>query len=237
MQQSLLYIPKVKGANSIRQFRPITLINNNAKFPAKGFASRLSPVAHRVISPFQSSFIKGRYILDGILSIHEIMHEQHDKNTKAVILKLDFEKAYDSVSWVFLRDVLLAKGFDGVYVQCLMHLVGGGDTAVTVNGRVGPYFANGRGLRQGDPTFPLLFNFVAGDFPCILNRAAAAGHITLVISDLIPLAHLQYTDDTIILVENNDACLANLKFILLCFEALSGLKINFSKSEVRVTGA
>ena len=49
------------------------------------------------------------------------------------------------------------------------------------------------------------------------------------------ITHLQYTNDMIILVELNDACLANLKFILLCFEALSGLKINFSKSEVTVT--
>ena len=57
-------------------------------------------------------------------------------------------------------------------------------------------------------------------------------------SNLIPhgLTHLQYADDTIILVELNEACLAHLKFILLCFEAMSGLKINFAKSEVVVTG-
>lgn len=60
-----------------------------------------------------------------------------------------------------------------------------------------------------------------------------------VISHLIPagISDLQYADDTIILLENNDRCIANLKFLLLCFEALSGLKINFSKIEVFVTGA
>ena len=96
-------IPKVKGADVISQFRPIALINNFAKFPSKGFANRLSPVAHRVISPFQSAFIKGRFILDGILSLHEIVHDLHARKAKAVILKLDFEKAYDSVSWPFLK--------------------------------------------------------------------------------------------------------------------------------------
>nr|XP_020153511.1 uncharacterized protein LOC109738821 [Aegilops tauschii subsp. strangulata] len=50
------------------------------------------------------------------------------------------------------------------------------------------------------------------------------------------MTHLQYVDDTIIMVELNDAFLAQLKFILLCFEAMSGLKINFAKSEVIVTG-
>lgn len=52
-------IPKMKGADSIRQFRPIALINNLAEFPSKAFSSRVSPVAHRVIAPTQSVFIKG----------------------------------------------------------------------------------------------------------------------------------------------------------------------------------
>ena len=109
----LTLIPKVKGADLISQFRPIALINNFAKIPAKGMDTRVSPIAHRVISPFQSAFIKGRFILDGVLCLHEIIHDLRCKNTKAVVLKLDFEKAYDSVSWSFLCQVLLAKGFDG----------------------------------------------------------------------------------------------------------------------------
>lgn len=120
-----------------------------------------------------------------------------------------------------------------------MNLVTGGHTAVVVYGVVGPYFANGRGLRQGDPISPLLFNFVADALSCILSRAADAGHIKVVASHLIPsgISHLQYADDTIIIVELYDLCLANLKFILLCFEALSGLEINFHKSEVILMGA
>lgn len=45
-------IPKVKGADIISQFRPIALINNFAKFPSQGFATRLSPVTHRALSPY-----------------------------------------------------------------------------------------------------------------------------------------------------------------------------------------
>ena len=119
-----------------------------------------------------------------------------------------------------------------------MQLVTGGHTAVAVNGQTSNFFANGRGLRQGDPASPLLFNFVVDALSRILARAAAAGHISPVSSHLIPngISHLQYADDTIILVELNDHSITNLKFILLCFEALSGLKINFSKSEAIVTG-
>ena len=144
----LTLIPKVKGADLITQFRPIALINNFAKFPAKGLATGLSPIAHRVISPFQSAFIKGRFILDGVLYLHEIVHDLRTQGTKVVVLKLDFEKAYDSVSWHFLRQVLLAKGFDGAVVHRLMQLVTGGHTAVSVNGQVSNFFCYWQGSQE-----------------------------------------------------------------------------------------
>src|SRR4051812_32625813 len=101
--------------------------------------------------PWMSAFIKGRFILDGILSLHEILHDIKRRKCKAIVLKLDFEKAYDCVSWPFLRFVLLAKGFDGACVHRIMQLVFGGHTAVDVNVSMGQFFPNGRGLRQGDP--------------------------------------------------------------------------------------
>ena len=131
----------------------------------------------------------------------------------------------------FLRQVLLAKGFEGAYVHRVMQLVSGGHTAVSVNGQVSNFFANGQGLRQGDPASSIMFNFVADALSCILSRAASHGHISPVISHLIleGVTHLQYADDTIIMVELNDSRIAHLKFILLCFEGLSGLKIKLPR--------
>lgn len=126
----LTLIPKVKGADNIRLFRPIALINNLFKFTPKAFATKFSPVAHRIISRSQSAFIKGRVILDGILTLHEIIHDLNARGTKAVIPKLDFEKAYDCVRWSFLQDVLLAKVFDQAYVHRIMQFVEGGHTAI-----------------------------------------------------------------------------------------------------------
>jgi hypothetical protein len=71
----LSLIPKVPGADNIKQFRPIALINVIFKLVAKAYAMRLSPVAHRVISLSQTAFIKGRLIHDGPLALHEIVHE------------------------------------------------------------------------------------------------------------------------------------------------------------------
>ena len=120
-----------------------------------------------------------------------------------------------------------------------MQLVTGGQTAISINGEVGPYFRNKRGVRQGDPSSPLLFNFMADSLARMLDLASAAGHIHGVVPHLIEggVAHLQYADDTIILVQNVEEELINLKLILLCFEIISGLKINFLKSEVIVLGA
>jgi hypothetical protein len=142
----LTLIPKVAGAVDIKQFRPIALINMIFKIVSKAYAIRLSPVAHRIISPAQTAFIKGRFIQDGPLALHEIIHELKTKKLPAVLLKLDFEKAYDRVSWEFLREVLIRKGFEPALVQRIMQLVSGGQTAITINGEVGPYFRNKRGV-------------------------------------------------------------------------------------------
>jgi hypothetical protein len=143
------------------------------------------------------------------------------------------------VSWAFLRDVLSRKGFKGGNVHRLMQLVTGAQTAIAINGEIGPFFRNKRGVRQGDPISPLLFNFMADALSAMIDAASNAGHIKGVVSHLVQggVTHLQYADDTILLLELDDNSLINLKFILIAFEILSGLKINFLKSEVIVMGA
>jgi hypothetical protein len=93
-------------------------------------------------------------------------------------------------------------------------------------------------VRQGDPLSPILFDFMVDSLAAIINKARAAGHVKGLVPHLIPggVTQLQYTDDTMILVEPTGVVIANLKTLLLCFENMSGLKINFDKSEVVVMG-
>jgi hypothetical protein len=91
-------IPKVKGAEDIKQFRPIALINVIFKFIAKAYAIRLAPIAHRMVDRSQTAFIKGRCLHEGVLALHEIVHELREKRLGGLFLKLDFEKAYDRVN-------------------------------------------------------------------------------------------------------------------------------------------
>ena len=89
----LSLIPKIPGADQISQFRPIALINVVFKIISKAFASRLDPIANRIISPTQTAFLKGRCILDGALALLEIVHELKSKKMGGFLLKLDFEKS------------------------------------------------------------------------------------------------------------------------------------------------
>jgi hypothetical protein len=102
-------IPKIKEANTIKQYRPICLLNVDYKWFSKVFTLRLTPFADKVISENQTAFIPGRYILEGVIILHETLHELRVKKMQGVILKLDFEKAYDKVRWSFMIEVLRKK--------------------------------------------------------------------------------------------------------------------------------
>jgi hypothetical protein len=68
-------------------------------------------VADHVFRPSQTAFMQGRNILDGVVVLHETVHELHRKKLNGIILKIHFEKAYDKVKWSFLQQTLRMKGF------------------------------------------------------------------------------------------------------------------------------
>jgi hypothetical protein len=233
----LTLIPKVKGAVNIKQYRPICLLNVVYKIITKTLTLRLNKIASKIISPNQTAFIPGRYILEGVV-IHEVLHEMSRKKQSDIILKLDFEKVYDKVSWHFLQGVMRNKGFCERWIDWTLKAVSGGRVAINLNGELGHYFRSYKGLRQGDPLSPLLFNIVADGLSAILNRAAERGVLQGVTPHLVDggLTHLQYADDTVLFLENTQQNISNLKFLLCCFEEASGMKINYNKSEVFTIG-
>lgn len=76
----------------------------------KVLSNRMVLVVDKVISKNQSGFIKERYILEGVVVLHEVLHELGVSKRKGLILKIDFEKAYDRVRWQFLREIMVGKG-------------------------------------------------------------------------------------------------------------------------------
>jgi hypothetical protein len=101
----ITFIPNIVGATDTHQFRPITVINVIQRIFSKVCALRLALVMERLTHPSQFAFLKGRYIHDGILALHESIHEVKVRRLKGVFLNLDFQKAYDHLDWAFVGDI------------------------------------------------------------------------------------------------------------------------------------
>jgi hypothetical protein len=93
-------------ATHIKQFCPICLLNVSFKIFIKVTVNRMTGIVTKLIIPSQTTFILGRNIMEGVVMLHETIHEIHRKKMSDVILKLDFEKVYDKVNWKFLQETL-----------------------------------------------------------------------------------------------------------------------------------
>lgn len=193
-------IPKVKEANRIQQYRPICLLNVSFKIFTKNATNRINSVVDRIVRPSQTAFMRGRNILDGLVVLHETIHELHRKKHSGIILKIDFEKAYDKVKWPFLLQTLRMKGFSPKWISWIESIISGGSVAIKVNDDVGRFFQTKKDLRQGDPLSPILFNLIADMLAIMIQRAQLAGQIDGIVPHLIDggLSILQYADDTIL---------------------------------------
>jgi hypothetical protein len=136
----VILLPKVNQAERIQQFRPICLLNISFKIFTKVATIRLNTVADHVVRPSQTAFMQGRNILDGVVILHEAVHELHTKKLNGVILKLDFEKAYDKVKRSFLQQTLRMKGFSPDWRTLINDFVSGGSVAIRVNDDIGRSF-------------------------------------------------------------------------------------------------
>jgi hypothetical protein len=76
---TIILLPKCKEATIIQQYRPICLLNVSFKIFTKVATNRIMSVAQKVINPTQTAFIPGRNIMEGIVILHETMHEMHRK--------------------------------------------------------------------------------------------------------------------------------------------------------------
>jgi hypothetical protein len=79
------------------------LLNVSFKIFTKVATNRILIIAEKIIRPTQTTLMLGRHILEGVVILHEIIHELYRKKLDGVLLKLDFEKAYDKVKWSFLQ--------------------------------------------------------------------------------------------------------------------------------------
>ena len=102
----VVLIPKKSDAKGVKDFRPISLTHSVAKLISKLMANRLAGSLDQSVSRAQSAFIKKRSIHDNFLYTQNVIKELHRAKYPALFLKLDIAKAFDSVRWDYLLEVL-----------------------------------------------------------------------------------------------------------------------------------
>src|SRR4051812_26823916 len=132
-----------------------------------------------------------------------------------------------------MKKLLETRGFGCKWLSWIHNITHGGSIGVKLNNTESGFFTTGKGLRQGDPLSPLLFNIVVDALTSILAKAADHQLISGLCTEVCPggIICLQYADDTILFLQNNIEKSQNLKSVLHCFEQVSGMRINYSKSE------
>jgi hypothetical protein len=121
-------IPKRLDAEQIKDFRPISLVHSFAKLITKILANRLAGRLDSMVSPNQSAFIKKRFIQDNYMLVQQTVRFLNSQKQLRILLKLDITKAFDSVSWGFLMEVLHKHGFGSHWCDVLCGLLSSSST-------------------------------------------------------------------------------------------------------------
>ncbi|CEP18787.1 hypothetical protein [Parasitella parasitica] len=171
LESCIVLLPK-KGPRELLQN---WLINTDAKVFTRILSSRMIDQASTLINPFQTGFVRDRFIADNGLLMKLVMEHARNTGSSSIGLLLDQEKAYDRVHPVYLRAVLLRFGFPVALVDCISHLFFDTHLVVNVNGFLSPRVPQLRGLKQGDPISPILFNLA---FEPLLRKILQDPHLS-----------------------------------------------------------
>ncbi|GJR82179.1 RNA-directed DNA polymerase, eukaryota, reverse transcriptase zinc-binding domain protein [Tanacetum coccineum] len=217
----------------VKDFRPISLIGSLYKIIAKILANRLVTVLGNIVNDMQSAFIKDRKILDGPFILNEIFQWCKLKKKHSFILKIDFEKAYDSVHWDYLDDVLRKFGFGEKWCGWIQECLRSSWGLVLVNGSPTEEFQFFKGLKQGDPLSPFLFILVMESLHLSFKRVVDAGMFNgIVLDPSIQLSYMFYVDDAVFMAQWSDKNIDTIIYVLKCFQRASGLHINLTKRKL-----
>lgn len=232
-------IPKTSAPSGLKDdYRPISLIHSVSKLFSKCLANRLAPRISELMRANQTAFIKGRRIHDNFWSVQLTCRWLYVRQVPRILLKVDLAKAFDSVAWPFLLEVLEHVGFPPRWRDWIAALLSTASTRVLVNGRRGRRICHTRGLRQGDPLSPFLFLIVMEVLNSLLEQAELCGMLSPLPGDLIKFRSSIYADDLVIFLRPEPHDFACIKEIPELFVGASGLLTNLDKcliSPIRCT--
>ena len=222
-------IPKENCDRSIlKNWRPITLLNVIYKIASGSIANRLKKVIPSLISEEQRGFIKGRYIGENIRLIYDVMQVITEEKMKGLLLIVDFEKAFDSISRKFIGKCLQYFGFGSSIISWIKTLIMSAGACVVQNGHKSHFFPVRRGTRQGDPLSGYIYLLCAEILNILVHCNDEIKGIQI---NGREYTMCQFADDTEFFLDGTERSLrATLKTLEL-FKILSGQKMNINKTK------
>ncbi|GKD09233.1 RNA-directed DNA polymerase, eukaryota, reverse transcriptase zinc-binding domain protein, partial [Tanacetum coccineum] len=170
-------------------------------------ASRIKVALSQIVDENQSAFVPGRAITDNILLTQELLKGYNCINgPKRCAFKIDIQKAYDTVSWEFLKDIMGRFGFPSKMIGWIMTCISTPKFTICVNGERYGYFKGRRGLRQGDSISPYIFTMVMEMLNLIVKNEIRKNNTFKYHFGCrqLKITHLCFADDLIICL-NEDA--------------------------------
>ena len=221
-------IPKGnKDKRLLKNWRPISLLNSDYKILAKVLASRLQKVISGIIHPNQTGYIKGRYIGDNIRTMLDILEITKQQADPGLMILIDFEKAFDTISWNFLFKTLEYYGFGPIFLKYIKLLYTQPKCCITNNGYSTEFFNIERGIRQGCPLSALLFVLCVEVLATEIRNSESIRGIFLKHHEI---KLTQFADDTCLYLNGTNS-LENVIPIFEDFYRYAGLKLNVEKTE------
>lgn len=226
-------IPKSDSPTSFDDYRPISLCNFLYKIISKIITNRLRPILSKHIVPQQFAFLEDRQIHEAIGSAQEALHSIWSRHLKCILLKIDMSKAFDRVSWLYIKMLLIHLGFPLALINWIMACIMIPSYSVLINGSASHFFHSERGLRQGCPLSPLLFFLVMEGLSRLIIAAKREGSLSGIrIIDDCYLTHLLFVDDALILLDGSIRDSLSFSRILQLFMKATGMMVNQQKSTI-----
>ena len=223
-------IPKTgKSRKFIKNWRPISLLNVTYKIASGTIANRLKKVLPSIVDLDQSGFIAGRFIGDNIRLIYDILNYGNEQDKKGLMVLIDFEKAFDTVSWSFIEKCFKFYNFKNDIISWIKTFFNKIKSTVIVNNEPTLWFTIQRGCRQGDPISPYIFLLCAEILAHMIRQNEdIKGYF--VFNKEIKIS--QYADDTSLFLDGTPKSFETCIHTVLEYAKYSGLAMNFDKTKV-----
>ncbi|KAL2904494.1 hypothetical protein RDABS01_003204 [Bienertia sinuspersici] len=236
--RAVTMVPKVQTPSNVGDYRPIACCSTIYKCISKLLCSKLRAILPDIISPNQGAFVTGRSIMHNALICQDMMRFYRPSQIQdCCMFKLDVKKAYDTVSWGFMNDIMTELGFPEHFIRLIMVCITSPQYTLMINGVPSPLVTPSRGLRQGDPLSPLLFTLCIKYFTRVMKKVSLLpGYRFHPLCRQLQLNHLCFADD-ILMFSRGDINTVTMNLAgLELFSQSTGLMISAAKSEFFCAG-